>query len=273
MKRVLAALFSTVLLGWQVSAVASDAAVLKLTLDLPPGVRKATPLRYALQELSAHVQGGYVLFGAEIREVGGREPVLDLNVAEGETLSEALRDVFRQVPGYTLEVVSEHMINVYPRGAKEDDKCPLNLRVDHFDVVNQWPDMLFNYPETYIPNLAKRLVERTVGPPYPVEYPSIMTTGVLGPRLTLHLRDVTLREILNAISLATEENFPANMSPVCWASLFHPDAVWAVGGTYSWNHLPCAPADWKKYTKPRPATAKTPAGGERSSAFRHISKP
>jgi hypothetical protein len=214
-------LFVALLLGLPARADGTELSVPKLPIYPTPIVRKAIPLSYALAEVAGHVQGGYVLFGAEIREVGSKEPTVDLNVTEAQTLSDALRDVFRQMPGYTVEVVSQHMINIYPQGAKDDPKDPLNLRVEHFDVVNEQPEAILNYPDAYIFTLAKRLVERTVGPPYPIAPPSLMTYGI-GPTVTLHLQNVTVRQILNAVSKATE-SVPPKYSPLSWVALFRPD--------------------------------------------------
>jgi hypothetical protein len=191
-----------------------------------------------------------------MREKEGKEPTVDLKLAEGATLSDALRDVMRQVPAYTLEVVSEHMIDIYPTGAKDDARDPLNLRVERFDFLDERPGTLLSRPEAYILELRVRLVQRTVGPPYPAEYPGIMMFSALEPRITLHLRSVTVREILNAASEAVQA-FPPARLPSCWSSLLHPDLVWAVGGTYSWRPFGCVPKDWKKYSKPAPAAVKT----------------
>ena len=264
MNRTCPAIFLIMLFGVCLCTAASEWAIPKLPISPPAIAEEDVPLSYAVAKVTSQLRGGHVLFGIEVREVGGKEPTVDLSIAEGETLPEALRTILQQVPGYTVEVLSEHMVNIYPQGAKEDHKNPMNLRVEQFDVVNEWANVVLGDPQVYILKLAKRLVERTTGPPYPIEGPSFTSGSTLHPRVTVRLRDITVREILNAISRATEETFPANLTPLCWASIFHPDPVWAVGGTYSWRLLLCAPEDWKKYWKPAPDAEKKPAAGRKS---------
>jgi hypothetical protein len=250
------AVFLVVLISWPLKGAWAEQRIPKLPLFPTPFEQQATCFTCALGEIGWRVQGAYVLFGVEMREKEGKEPTVDLKLAEGATLDDALRDVMRQMPAYTLEVVSDHMVDIYPTGAKDDASDPLNLRVERFDFVDDRPGTLLNGPEAYISELRKRLVQRSKGPPYPVEYSSIIMVGMLEPRITLHLRDVTVRQILNAASEATQA-FPPKLLPSCWSSLLHPDPVWAVGGTYSWRAFGCVPKDWKKYWKPAPAAVKT----------------
>jgi hypothetical protein len=256
MRRLNIAVSAVILISWPIKGAWAEQRIPKLPLFPTPFEQRAICFTCALGEIGWRAQGGYVLFGVEIREKEGKEPTVDLKVAEGATLPDALRDVMRQMPAYTLEVLSEHMIDIYPKGAKDDARDPLNLRVQGFDFVDRRLGMLLGYPEAYILELRVRLVQRTVGRPYPVEYPGIMMFSPLEPRTTLHLHDVTVRDILNAASEAMQD-FPPNLLPSCWSSLLHPDPVWAVGGTYSWRPFGCVPKDWKKYSKPAPATVKT----------------
>jgi hypothetical protein len=246
--------FLVILSGWPLRYGLAEQGIPKLALFPTPFEQHAVPFSKALEEIGTRTQSGYVLFGVEIREKEAREPTVDLEVPEGATLSDALRAVLRQMPGYTLEIVSDRMIDIYPQGAKDDPKDPLNLRVQRFDFVDDHVDTLLNHPQAYILELAKRLVERNNGPPYPIEYPSVMAFSALEPPITLHLHDVTVREILNVASEATQA-FPANLSLLCWSSQFHPDPVWAVGGTYSWRAFTCSPRDWKEHSKPAAKSA------------------
>lgn len=234
---------------WPVDHTPAENQILKVHLFPTPFKDEAICFTCALGEIGVRLQGGYVLFGVEMREKGGKEPTVDLNVAEGATLGEALLDVLRQMPGYKMQVISDHMIDIYPQGARDDPKDALNLHVKKFDFVDDRPSTLLGYPQAYIAELAKLLVQRSKGPPYPVEYPGFMLINGLEPRATLQLQNVTVRQILNAASEAAQA-FPADHPPLCWSSTFHADSAWAVGGTYSWRAFACVPRNWKDYVKP-----------------------
>jgi len=257
MMRLQTILLLAVLLACPLRGIAAGKQIPRLPLSPTPFSQDAMRLTCALGEIGVHVQGGYMLFGVEMRERGGQEPVVNMKVPEGATLSDALRNVMSQMPTYTLEVVSDRMIDIYPKGAKNDARDPLNLRVGKFDFADERVDMLFNHPEAYSLELASRLLERRQGPPYPVTYPSVIAFNPLAPSTALHLQNVTVREILNAASEATGA-YPADLSPLSWSSLFHPDQAWAVGGTYTWTGFTSCPRDWKNYWKPPSPNAPKP---------------
>ena len=107
-------------------------------------------------------------------------------------------------------------------------------------------------PELFVPGLRARLHPGELG------YAASILSG--GPRnLTLHLQNVTLREILNAASQATE-SFPADLSPSGWVYTFQPKPGLPAGGMHSWNTLLTAPRDWKVPAKQ--AWRGSPAGGQ-----------
>jgi len=250
MNRIQIAVLLIILGSGPVADALAAERVPKLSLYVTPFDQpERLPMSTALYEIGTRVQNGLVLFGVEIREKGGAEPMVDLKVSEGVTLDEALQDLLRQLPEYTLEVVLKHVINIYPQGAKDDAKDPLNMRVKRFDFVNRQISEFMNYPGGCIPELAKRLVQRTEGPPYPVEFSEEWATSPYEPKTTLHLRNVTVREVLNAASKATIA-YPFKAPPLGWSSLFHPDPAWAVGGTYQWRAFWCASMSWKKPSKP-----------------------
>jgi hypothetical protein len=216
---------------------------LKLGLAGPLIQRKAL-LTQALAEVGWHCQGGYLLFGVEVQLTQGKEPMVDVDAPAGATVGEALGQIMRQLPGYRLQVVSEHLINVYPAGAKSDPNDALNLRIDHFDVVDKPPDVLVNYPPLFMPALGNRLAERKSGPSLAYQFPSQWVEGV-GPKVTLHLRNMTVREIFNRVSEASEK-LPAKYLPVGWVASLSPDPSLATGWAYSFRLFTTVSGTWKQ---------------------------
>jgi hypothetical protein len=173
------------------------------------------PLTQALKWLGASVEHGYVLFGVELYGYEGKEPVVDLKIPPYTSAEEGLRRIFKQLPEYTFEVLSEHLVSVYPKGAMADPADPLNLKIKAFDVVGESAGVIFTWPERFIPKLKKR----TATAPSESEkahHVDLYVGPVAGGSLvTLHLRDVTVRQILNAVSEATEKS-PPKEGPLGW---------------------------------------------------------
>jgi hypothetical protein len=98
---------------------------------------------------------------------------------------------------------------------KEDPNDVLNLRIPQFDVDGEHAGTILGFPTMFIPELRAKLA-----PPTPGQQQLFMYIGPVppGPTVTLHLRDVTVREILNAVTVATEkpEGDGDDDYPFCW---------------------------------------------------------
>jgi len=219
-----------------------DRQVLGLALSPAPLVRRRIPLPQALGEVGSALRGGYALFGVELRLRGGRVPTVSLNLQAGSGLGGALRQILAQVPGYKFEVVSLHLVNIYPVGAKDDAEDLLNLRVPRFDVAGVRQGFILSHPLGFIPELKARI--EPISPS--LEVGSVLSPS--GPTITVHLRNVTVRQILNAVSEPTE-SLAASSAPLGWISTFSPDPKLPAGGKYSWGALPSTPHDWKKWAE------------------------
>jgi hypothetical protein len=242
-------IFSLVVLASLVSyGLAQERVEHARLLDLPlfptSLVRTNIPLSKALSEIGVKVRGGYVLFGIELLLRDGKEPNVNLNLEPGSTLGTALKQVFDQLPDCRFEVVSDHLVNVFPVGAKRDPKDPLNLRLTRFDAVAAHPDHIIAKPDDLIPELRALLTPKrpmtSEGYGY-ADKPLIS----MGPTATFHLRNVTVRDILNAASEATEQ-YPAKRSPLGWVYSFSPDSKSPLGGIHSWGVHWSVPANWKE---------------------------
>ncbi|HEV8383908.1 MAG TPA: hypothetical protein VGQ11_03475, partial [Candidatus Acidoferrales bacterium] len=183
--------------------------------------QKNISLSKALEEIGVRVRNGYVLFGIEVHREDGKEPSVNLDLPPGSTLGDALQQVFRQLPNYSYELVSPHLINIYPAGTKTDPQDPLNIRVQRFEITNKQASDVLAAPHLFIAELQQRLTPPRAGAPQPSGSvgPRMRSTG---PPVSLRLRGRTVRQILNAITEATEQ-FPPQYTPVGWVYSFQRD--------------------------------------------------
>ncbi|NDQ56281.1 MAG: hypothetical protein GZ088_04305 [Acidipila sp.] len=229
----------------QENGPASEPSVLALPLFPASLERTGIPLTRALGEVGSYVRNGYALFGLEVRSSDGQEPIVSLNLQPGNSLGDALRQIMDQVPGYKFKVVSAHMINIYPVLAENDPQDVLKTLVPEFNAVNVDPGQILTRPEHFIPELAARLTPKRTGPPQPSGVVGSVLEGVNPRVITLHLKNVTVQEILNAVSEAMEQ-FPPEDPPVGWIYTCQPDSNSPIGGKHSWSFLFCAPRTWKE---------------------------
>jgi hypothetical protein len=220
-----------------------DESPLNLSLFPGPITRHNLPLSQALGTIGAYVQGGYVLFGVELRAKDGKEPLVNLNLSAGSRLADGLQQIMDQIPGYKYNVISPHMINIYPAGAKDDPADVLNTPVPQFDAVDVDPAQILSGPVDFIPQLAARL--RPKGQPRGAV--GVVMRGVNAPTVTLHLKGTTVPQILNSTSDATGQ-FPPDSQPLGWVYIFQPDPALPAGGNHSWMFLFSAPRNWKQPT-------------------------
>lgn len=135
---------------------ARSARVLDLSV-LPMEPRQSVPLRDALSYLGQLPREGFVLFGLEERLTDGKEPAVNLDIKGDTTLGVALREILVQIPSYEIEVMSEHLINLRPKGAQDDPDDILNFRVREFDWVSKPAYAILNDPRYTIPGVNEAL--------------------------------------------------------------------------------------------------------------------
>jgi hypothetical protein len=220
--------------------------LLNLRLLPEPPSQEKVPLSDALQHLGGSVSGGYVLFGSEIILKDGKEPTVTLEIKPGTDLDSALRGILDQVDGYGMEVVSDHLVDIYPRRFRNDPADALNLRVPSFSVVNTRAGAILASPERFIPELKDRLTPPLEPGMHRLEL-YVLALNQMGPLVTLQVRDATVRQILNAVSKATEGYGPPD-EPQGWAYLFEPDPKSRVP-KHSWKPLYSLPRDWRSRGK------------------------
>ena len=120
---------------------------------------------------------------------------------------------------------------------------PLNLKVKRFDVKGARAGAILTWPERFIPELNDR--NRTRSPKGEKTNHIDIYVGPVagGPAITLHLRNVTVREILNSVSEATEKT-ASKQTPLGWA--YSPPSKSAPGkaAVEYWRLLETLPSNW-----------------------------
>lgn len=240
------ALLTAMLNGSQPFLGNERAELLNLRLQPGPPSQEKIPLSDALGHLGGLVSGGYVLFGSEIILKDGKEPTVTLEIKPGADLGSALRGVLDQLDGYGMEVVSGHLVNIYPRRFRDDPADALSLRVPSFSVASKRAGAILAAPERFVPELKERLTPALEPGMHRLEL-YVVALNQSGPLVTLQLQDVTVRQILNAVSKATEGYDPPDM-PLGWAYLFEPDPSSNVP-KHSWKPLYSLPRDWRSRSK------------------------
>ena len=197
------------------------------------------PLTEALQWIGTGLIDDFVDFGVELDPQEATEPLVDVDFPVEGTFEGDLRWIFRQLPRYEYAMVSDHLVSVRPRGALADPNDILNTVVKDFDVSGVRAGEIMAWPDRYIEELqpapahgGKPHMDIVVGP-----------TGT-GPEVTIHLEGVTVREVLNAVSIATENSPDDNELPVGWVfAVQHPSPSVSVP---NWRILIAVGGNWRK---------------------------
>jgi hypothetical protein len=218
-----------------------------MTLVVAPiSADNRVPLTTALGQLGTRVQGGYVLFGIDLRS--NPEPQVELTVSEPTPLGAVLSQIVGQVEGYRFQAISEHVIDVYSIKEWSDPGDILNIRVGEFTVTNVPAMNIFSKPTTYIPQLKEYLLRGktiqacgSIGPGLSSE----------GPGISLTLHGATIREILNATAEA-DASLAAHVQrhnlPTGWIHKIENDTHGQP--VNAWSFLSSVPHDWERYAPP-----------------------
>lgn len=221
------------------------------TLIEAPILTHRMKLTEAIMNGAKAMRRDYMVFGIELAPGDyPTEPMVIPTPPVDGTVGEYLRDILRQVPMYEYEAISEHMVTVYPRGAKEDPNDVLNLRVPRFDVDSARAGTILGFPALFIQELRSRISPKTPGQEQIIVFAGPVPPG---PEVTLHLRDLTVRDILNAVSVATEhpQGSSDNDYPFGW--IYRTSTETGEKKPY-WGVTLSLPPNWRDLV--RPATAK-----------------
>ncbi|HXJ93049.1 MAG TPA: hypothetical protein VMT20_09220 [Terriglobia bacterium] len=172
----------------------------------------------------------------------------------GGTVGQIVQRLCEADPRYEYEVLEGAMVVVRPQNATTDPSDLLNLEIQTYTIdakvgageaiEHVWEDA----PELRS-LLRRKLEERAKRTGESSGFPgSIMSGNMPPPRFTLHLHNVTVRQILDAISLKSVDMFrqgpdygpngmPLKMAPTGWEYDFtvDPNAPNGLGGYPKWT--------------------------------------
>ncbi len=154
-------------------------------------------------------------------------------------------------PRYSYELIGKTLINVMPKGAKKDPNNLLNIFVSKFSVDKEItiPALVHSVDE-YSPELQSLLAQKRRDHYEALKRAGKVPGGTAGsiisgnapkPRVTLELKNITVREILNSIILYSAEHadvlLPGWGNGVSWRYQFVMDAnaSTGLGGFPRWS--------------------------------------
>jgi hypothetical protein len=201
------------------------------------------PLVRAIRSLSGPTMDTFLDFGIELNGDESSQPMVVITSAEGLSVGQTLERILAQAPDYDFQVKSAHFISVAPKRMRSDPADLLNLKVARFDVEGVQSGKILTWPESVIPELMRVMYPDKPGDPQAVHV--YMGLGVsIGPLVTLHLRDTTVREILDAVSIETEIGALKNGLALGWLSTMEHKKD--LTPTLKWQLLTTAPGNWKQ---------------------------
>jgi hypothetical protein len=223
-------------------------------LELPAN----TPLTNALTRVAQSLSGGYVLYGIEIRlDAQGEEPRVNIRNSANQTFGMVLDDLGQQLQDYSFDIVNDHFVHIYPKAFPQNTNVLLSRRVAQFDFDGCWRTMgaLLDLPEvravltqTLVGN-TERQVPCTVAGDWALLGATPPPMRAL-PQLHVHLRDVAVREILNAVTEAMVTTNGVPDVPAGWVYWFDPRMP--SGATHTFNLVEAVPSNnWKTAVRMR----------------------
>jgi hypothetical protein len=215
--------------------------ILDRAVQLTYSTNQPIPLLQALKSLSGHSITTYLDFGVELETDDAHQPMVLIGSTEGLTIGQALSRVLGQASAYDYRVKSPHFISIAPKQLRSDPKDMLNKKIAAFDVDGTQSGEILTWPDRFVPELWRLLHHETPGEQQVYVYQGV---GVaIGPLVTLHLRDTTLREILDTVSIATEAAGP-DAFPLGW--VFSMEPTKDSGLAPKWHLMVGAPGNWKQ---------------------------
>jgi len=179
-----------------------------------------------------------------------KEKAVSLSLS-GASVEDVLKGLCQQDPRYTYEVVRGLLIHVYPKNGLSDPPGLLSLRVSSFSIADKMlPAAIIQRIGELAPELSSQMRNKRAA--YYAEHalslpgsPGAIMSGNMDPQVHLDLHDMTVREILNAVVLYSQQlngqtpaDFTGNkIPPTSWIYDFiiDPAAPSGLGGTPHWE--------------------------------------
>jgi hypothetical protein len=190
-----------------------------------------------------------ILIGFEnVSRHAGDKRTMSLSFANA-TVGEILDGMCRSDKRYRYQTVDGLLVHVYPKDRQNDTFGLLGIRVKEFSVDDKiLPAAIIERIGELAPELASYLTEkqneyfrqRGIVP----SFPGVTMHGNMDPQVSLHLHDMTVREVLNATVLYSlrlnQETAPdwagTKIPPTSWMYEFvvDPAAPTGLGGYPKW---------------------------------------
>jgi len=166
---------------------------------------------------------------------------------ESATMREVLERLCKADPRYEFKAVSAQIINVYPKGRGSDPFGLMDMKIRDFvfqgrafphtllETISNLAPELREFLNTKAEEWANKVGSRGGSPG------SLLTGNVPPPEIELHLKDVTVRGILNAVALYGRklylEGRLQGWEPAGWKYEFiiDPNAPTGLGGYPRWS--------------------------------------
>ena len=210
------------------------------TADSPAGVLGVKVAAYdvrdvsiieALRQLKQSVGDKEIILTLEVAPFEEKvEENISLAISDG-TVREVLEQIIRLDPRYAYSVFQGELIHVFPIRAKDDPNDLLNTKVKEFNISGVAYDRLLQYPDHYIPELGAEILRRSKAGG--VAGAMMSSTGV--PSVSLEVRNATVRNILNEISLRAARTTKARVTPLGWVYTYRVDKSVPLGGHPQWK--------------------------------------
>ncbi len=172
-----------------------------------------------------------ILIGFEkiARRRDEKERAISLSVVNA-TVGEILNDLCRQDTDYTYEVLGGSLIHVYPKNYQSDPSGLLSLRISRFSIAGKMlPAAIIQRIGELAPELASHMSNKRAAfyaqrGLAPTGSPGSNMSGNMDPQINLDLENMTVREILNAVVLYSQQL--NNQTPPDWTGNKIPPTSW-----------------------------------------------
>lgn len=218
-------------------------------------VRRATMEEALLALRSQDVNGIVIGFEELPHPASQRTGGISISIQDG-TVGEIVRRLCAADPRYEYQVVQNSMIDVRPEGALSDPRDLLNIRLSRYSIeakqagaTEAIEHIAQDAPELrgFLQRKHEEWAAKTGR--VPGGYPgSIISGNMPPPPFILDLHDVTVRQVLDAISLKSirdfkegkvfeSAKFPTKVGPVGWKYhlILDPGAATGLGGYPTWQ--------------------------------------
>jgi hypothetical protein len=143
---------------------------------------------------------------------------------ESGTVGDVLDKLVQENPGYKIVKTSDPQIINILSDTRKESQNPLDLQIKQFDMaIDDWPQNWYMRLPEFCPEVSRHLRQRYTGRIQSDGAGANLEGNVRPPHVEFHLRNVSVRDILNtlakkSIELSREKDgiAPGTLFPVGW---------------------------------------------------------